>query len=124
MQRRFHPVRAVTVLFSTRSLSPAGNKVAKPDVRECRIAEVGPRMALPSRRLSPSGMDSAAGRVPLTGREGAGMRHTLIGKNAEPTPELQECLESRVAKLHGLILTFSGQLVPHRGVFAKISGVV
>jgi hypothetical protein len=69
-------------------------------------------------------MDNAAGRVPLTGQEGAGMRHTLIGKNVEPTPELQECFEFRVARLHGLILTFSSQLVPHQGIFAKISGVM
>jgi hypothetical protein len=64
-------------------------------------------------------MDDAAGRVPLTGPEGAGIRHTLIGKNVEPTPELQEYFEFRVATLHGLILTFSSQLVPHRGRFEK-----
>jgi hypothetical protein len=52
------------------------------------------------------------------------MRHTLIGKDVEPTPELQECFEFRVARLHGLILTFSSQLVPHQGIFAKISGVM
>jgi hypothetical protein len=32
-------------------------------------------------------MDDAAGGVPFTGQEGAGIRHTLIGKNVEPTPD-------------------------------------
>jgi putative sigma-54 modulation protein len=39
------------------------------------------------------------------------MRHTLIGKNIEITPELREYFESKVAKLSRLLPTFSDQLV-------------
>jgi ribosomal subunit interface protein len=39
------------------------------------------------------------------------MRHTLIGKNIEVTPELREYFASKVAKIDRLIPTFSDQLV-------------
>jgi ribosomal subunit interface protein len=47
------------------------------------------------------------------------MRHTLIGKNIEVTPELREYFESKVAKLSRLIPTFSDQLVSLQATVEK-----
>jgi putative sigma-54 modulation protein len=47
------------------------------------------------------------------------MRHTLIGKNLEVTPELREYFESKLAKLNRLIPTFSDQLVSLQATIEK-----
>ena len=47
------------------------------------------------------------------------MRHTLIGKNIEVTPELREYFESKLEKLDRLIPTFSDQLVSLQATVEK-----
>lgn len=47
------------------------------------------------------------------------MRHTLIGKNLEVTPELREFFASKIAKLDRLIPTFSDHLVSLQAAVEK-----
>jgi putative sigma-54 modulation protein len=47
------------------------------------------------------------------------MRHTLLSKGIEVTPELTEFFESKVAKLSRLLPTFSDQLVALQATVAK-----
>ena len=47
------------------------------------------------------------------------MRHTLIGKNIEVTPELREYFESKIDKLDRLVPTFSDQLVSWQATVEK-----
>lgn len=47
------------------------------------------------------------------------MRHTLIGKNLEVTPELRAYFESKVEKLDRLIPTFSDELVSLQATVEK-----
>ena len=47
------------------------------------------------------------------------MRHTLIGKNIELTPDVREYVQSRIDKLHRLIPTFADDLVSLQATLEK-----
>src|SRR5919197_676030 len=80
-----------------------------------------PREASPCLRggcCSPSGASTST-HVRFAKQEGARMRHTLIGKNLEVTPELRAYFESKVEKLDRLIPTSSDELVSLQATVEK-----